>query len=154
MEWAVSLLLLFSCSAVSDSWRPHRLQHARFLCPPLSLGASTNLCPIESVMPSNHLIPCRPLLLLPLNLSPGSFSMNGLFTSGSQNIGNFSISPSNEYSRLISFRIDWFDLLARESKGLSRSLLQHYNSKALSLLYGPTLISSITTGEKIALIFH
>ena len=66
------------------------------------------LMSIESVMPSNHLILCHPLLL------PWSFS--------------FSISPSNEYSGLISFRMDWLDLLAVQ--GTFKSLLQHHSSKA------------------------
>ena len=82
--------------------------------------------------------------------SPPAFNLSqnqGLFqwvTSGGQNIGaSFNISPSNEYSGFISFRIDWFDLLAVQ--GTLKSLLQHHTSKAsilwCSLLYGPALIS-------------
>ena len=67
---------------------------------------------------------------------------------------SFNISPSNEYSGLISFRIDWLDLLAVQ--GTLKSLLQHQfksiNSSAFSFLYGPTLTSYMTTGETIALI--
>ena len=70
---------------------------------------------IELVMPSNHIIFCHPLLLLP-SIFPriSVFLMSQLFASGGQSIGAsaFSISPSNDYSGLISFRIDWFDLLA------------------------------------------
>ena len=74
------------------------------------------LISIESVMQSNHLILCRPLLFLP-SVFPSirSFSMCQLFTSAGQSVGPpasiFSISPSNEYSGLISFRMEWFDLL-------------------------------------------
>ena len=70
---------------------------------------------IASVTPSSHLILCRPLLLLP-SIFPSirSFPMSQLFTSGGQSIGGFSfnISPSNEHRALISFRMDWLDLLA------------------------------------------
>ena len=88
------------------------------------------LMSIESVMPSNNLILCRPLLCL-LQSFPawGSFPMSQFFTSGGQSIGAsaFSISPSNKYSRLISFRIDWFDLLVVQ--GTLKTFLQH-NLKA------------------------
>ena len=84
---------------------------------------------IESVMASNDLILCCPLLLLP-SIFPvsGCFAMNQLFASGGQWSFRFSISPSNEYSGLISFRIDWFDLLSVQ--GTLKSLLQHHSSKA------------------------
>ena len=86
---------------------------------------------IESVMPSNHLILCRPLLL-----PPSIFPSIRIFSNESVlHIRwpkywsfNFSISPSNEYSGLISFRIDWFDLLTVQ--GTLKSLLQHHSSKA------------------------
>ena len=83
---------------------------------------------IESVKSSNHLIFCRPLLLLPsIFPASGSFQMSQFFTSGGQSIGSFSftISPSNEYSGLISFRMDWLDLLAVQRT--LKSLLQHYS---------------------------
>ena len=86
------------------------------------------LMSIESVMPSNHLILCHPLLL------PSIFPSIRLFSSESAlhirwpKYWSFSISPSNEYSGLISFRIDWFDLLAVQ--GTLNSLLQHHSSKA------------------------
>ena len=90
-----------------------------------------NLMSIKSVMPSNHLIFCRPLLLL-----SSIFPSIRVFSSESVLcirwpkywIFSFSISPSNEYSGLISFRIDWFDLLAVQ--GTLRSLLQYHSSKA------------------------
>ena len=97
---------------------------------------------IESVMTSNHLILCRPLLLL-----PSVFSSIRVFSSESvlhirwPKYGSFnlSISPSNEFSGLISFRIDWFDLLAVQ--GTLKSLLKSINISMLSLLYGPALTS-------------
>ena len=83
------------------------------------------LMSIESVMPFNHLILCCPLLLTP-SIFPGirSFPMSQFFASGGQSIGSFSfsISPSNEYSGLISFRMDWLNLLAVQ--GTLKSLLQ------------------------------
>ena len=86
---------------------------------------------IESLMPSNHLILCHPLLLLPSN-----FPSNRVFSNESVlHIRwpkywsfSFNVSPSNEYSRLISFRMDWLDLLAVQ--GTRKSLLQHHSSKA------------------------
>ena len=85
---------------------------------------------IESVMPSNHLILCRPLFLLPsIFLSIRILSMSQLFASGGQSTGvSASISPSNEHSGLISFRMDWLHLLAVQ--GTLKSLLQHHSSKA------------------------
>ena len=104
---------------------------------------------IESMMLSNHLILCHSLLLL---LLPSIFPSIKVFSSELavhirwSNYWSFSFSnsPSNEYSGLISFRIDWLDLLAVQ--GTLKSLLQHHNSKAsilqqLSLLYGPILTS-------------
>ena len=87
--------------------------------------------PVESVMPSNHLILCHPLLLL-----PSIFPNVRVFSSESVVrirwpkywSFSFSISPSNEYPGLISFRMDWFDLLAVQ--GTLKSLFQHHNSKA------------------------
>ena len=100
---------------------------------------------IESVMPSNHLILCHPLLLLPLIfLSIRVFSKESALRIRRPKYWSFSfsISPSNMYSGLISFRIDWFDLAIQ---GTLKRLLQHHSSKALilrrNLLYGPTFIS-------------
>jgi len=83
---------------------------------------------IESVMPSNHLILCHPLLLLPSVFLSSRVLFNelALCIMGSKNLSfNFSISPSNEYSELISFRIDWFDLLAVQVT--FKRLLQHHS---------------------------
>ena len=102
---------------------------------------------IESVMPSNHLILCCPLLLL-LSVFPDIrvFSNESALHIRRPKYWNFSfnLSPSNEHFGLISFRTDWFDLLA--AQGALKSLLQHRSSKAsilqaLSLPYGPTFIS-------------
>ena len=89
------------------------------------------LMSIESVMPSNHLILCRPLLLLPsIFPSVRVFSNESVLRIRWPEYWSFSfsISPSNEYSGLISFRIDWLDLLAVQ--GTLKSFLQHQNSKA------------------------
>ena len=89
------------------------------------------LMSIMSVMPSNHLILCRPLLLLPSFPAPGSFQMSQFFTSGGQSIGvsaSTSVLPMNIQERkMISFRMDWLDLLGIQ--GTLKSLLQHHNSK-------------------------
>ena len=93
--------------------------------------SSLKLMPIESVMPSNHLILCCPLLLLP-SLFPSIrvfSSESALFIKWPKDWSfSFSISPSNEYSSLISFRVDWFDILAVQ--GTLKSLLQYHSSKA------------------------
>ena len=81
------------------------------------------------MMPSNHLILCRPLLLLP-SIFPSIrvFSKESVLCIRWPKDWSLSLSPSNEYSGLISFRIDWFDLLA--GQGILKSLLQHHSSKA------------------------
>ena len=88
------------------------------------------LMSIESVMPSNHLVLCHPLLLPSVFLSIRAFSSESALCFRGPKYWNFSfsINPSNEYSRLISFRIDWLDLLAVQ--GTLKSLLQHHSSKA------------------------
>ena len=89
------------------------------------------LMPIESVMPSSHLILCRPLLLLPpIPPSIRVFSYESTLCMRWPKYWSFSfsISPSNEYLGLISFRMDWLDLLAVQ--GTLKSLLQHHGSKA------------------------
>ena len=110
--------------------RPLGLQHARLPCPSPTPRARSNSS-IDSVMPSNHLILCRPLLLLPSILpSIRVFSNESALRIRWPKYWNFSftISLSNEYSGLISFRIDWLDLLAVQ--GTLKSLLQHHSSKA------------------------
>ena len=149
---------------MSNTLRPHGLQHARLVCPELSPGVCSNSCPLSQWC--NHLILCPPLspgvcsnscpvsqwcnhftLSLPLLLLPSIFPSIRIF---SRELAlhirwpkywsfSFSISLSNEYSRLISFRINWLDLLAVQ--GTLKSLLQHHSLKAskssvLSLLYG------------------
>ena len=116
------------------------------------------LMSIVSVMPSNHLILCHPLLLLP-SVFP---SFRVFFNESALHIRwprywsfSFSTSPSNEYSGLIFFRIDWFDLLAVQ--GTFKRLLQHHSSKASVLLSSAFFIVQIshpyvTTGKTIALI--
>ena len=91
---------------------------------------------IELMMPSNHLIFCHPLLLLPSVFPSIRVFSNELALCirwPKYWSINFSISPSNEYLRLISFRIDWFDLLAVQ--GTLKSLLQHHSSKASILRF-------------------
>ena len=114
-----------------DSLRPHGLQHSRPLCLPPTPGACSNSSPSESVMPSNHLNLCRPFLLLP-SIFPSIrvFSSESVLPIRWPKYWNFSfsISPSNEYSGLISFRIDLLDLLVVQ--GTLKSLLQHHTSKA------------------------
>ena len=134
------------CSVVSDSLRPHGLQHARPPCPSPSPRTYSNSCPScrwchptisSSVVPFSH----------PQSFpASGSFPMSQLFISHDQSIGvsaSASILP-NEHPGLISFRMDWLDLLAVQ--GTLKSLLQYHSSKSinslvLSLLYSPTLTS-------------
>ena len=112
---------------------------------------------IESVMPSSHLILCHPLLLLPSNFpSIRVFSNESALHIRWPNYWSFSfnISPSNEYPGLISFRIDWLDLLAVQ--GTLKSLLQHHSSKTSILQCSAFFIVQLshpymTTGETIAL---
>ena len=86
------------------------------------------LMSMELVLPPNYLILCRPLLLLPsVFLGIRVFSNESVLCIRWPKYWSFSINPSNEYSVLISFRIDWFDLLAAQI--ILRSLLQHHNSK-------------------------
>ena len=102
------------------------------------------LMSIKSVLPSNHLIFCRPLLFLP-SIFPSIrvFSNESALCIRWPKYWSFSfiISPSNEYSGLISFRIDWFDLLA--TQGTLKSLLQHHSSKA-SILQCSILLCNFT----------
>ena len=106
---------------MSDSLRLHGLQYARLPCPSHSL---LKLMSTELVMPSNHLILCHPLLLLP-SIFPSIkvFSNESVLRIRWPKYGSFSfsISPSNEYSELISFRVDWLDLLAVQ--GTLKSLI-------------------------------
>ena len=104
--------------------------------------SSLRLMSIESVMPSIHLVLCHPLLLLPL-IPPSTrvFSNESTLRMKWPKYWSFSfrIIPSKEHPGLISFRMDWLDLLA--VRGTLKSLLQHHSSKASTLLHSPTLTS-------------
>ena len=113
------------------------------------------LVSIESVMPSNHLILCHPLLLLP-SIFPSIrvFSSESVLHIRWPKFWSFRFSPANEYSGLISFRMDWLDLLAVQ--GTLEGLLQNHSSKA-SILHRPVFFMVqlshpyMTTGKTIAL---
>ena len=115
------------------------------------------LMPIEFVMPSNHLILCCPLLFLPsifprIRVCSKELALHNRWSKHWS--FSFSISPSKEYSGLISFRIDWFNLLAVQ--GTRKSLLQHHNSKASVLQYSAFFMvhfsyPCMTTGNTITL---
>ena len=115
---------------MSDSLQPRGLQHTRLPCPSPT-PSLLKLMTIEFVMPSNHLVLCRPLLLLP-SIFP---SIRVVSNESVLRIRwpkycsfSFSMGPSNKQSGLISFRMDWLDLLAVQ--GTLKSLLQHHSSKA------------------------
>ena len=117
--------------------------------------SSPKLVSIQSVTPSNHLILCHPLLLPP-SIFPSIrlFSIESVLRIRWPKYRSFSISPSNEYSRLISFRLDWLDLLAIQ--GTLKSLLQHHSSKASILRRSAFFIVQLshpymTTGKTVAL---
>ena len=132
------------------------LQHTRPPCPSPSLSLF-KLTSIELVMPSNHLILCRPLLLLPsIFPSISVFSNESALCIRRPKYWSFSfrISPSNEYSGPLTFRIEWFDLLAVQ--GTLKNLLQHHNSKASVLWCSAFFIVQLshpymTTGKTTAL---
>ena len=118
----------FSCSVVSDSLWPHRLQHAMPLCPSPTPRIYLNSCPLSRwCYLLNHLILCS--LLLPPSIFPSIriFSNESPLRIRWPKYWNFSfnISPSSEYSGLISFRVDSLDLLAVQ--GTLKSLLQHHS---------------------------
>ena len=126
----------FSHSVMSDSLRPHGLQHARHPCPLPTPGVYSNSCPLNQwchpTISSSVISFSSCLQSFPAS---GSFQMNQFFASGIRiNTSpkywsfSFSISPSNEYSILISFRMEWLDLLVVQ--GTLKSLLQHHSSKA------------------------
>ena len=150
------LLLVFSRSVVSDSLRLHGLQHARPPCLITNSWSLLRLTSIELVMPSNHLIHCHPLLLPSIFPSIRVFSNESALSIRWPKYWSFSfsISPSNEYSGWIYFRIDWLDLLAVQET--LKSLLQHHSSKASILQCSAFFTVQIshpymTTGKTIAL---
>ena len=143
---------------MSDSLQPHGLQHIRLPCPSLSPRACSYSCPLSwwchptissSVVPFFSHLQSFP--------ASGCFQMSPFFTSGGQSIGSFSfsISPSKEHSGLLSFRMDWLDLLAVQ--GTLKSLLQHHSSKAPIFQCSAFFIVQLshpymTTGKTMALI--
>ena len=147
----------FSLSVLSDSLRPHGLQHVRLPCPSPTPGAYSNSC-----LSRRWCHPTIPSLVIPLFLMPSIFPSIRVFS----NVSvlrirwpkywsfSFNISPSNEYSGLISFRMDWLYILAVQ--GTLKSLLQHHSSIA-SILQRSTFfivqlsLSYMTTGKAIAL---
>ena len=107
------------------------LQHTRLLCPSLAPGVCSNLSPLCQWCHPTISSSVVPFFFCPQSFpASGSFLMSWLFASGGPKYGSFSfsVSSSNEYSGLISFKIDWFDLLAVQ--GTLKSLLQHHSSKA------------------------
>ena len=150
------LSVQFSCSVMSDSLQPHELQHQASLSITNS-RSPPKLMSIKSVMSSNHLILCHPLLLLPSVLpSIRVFSNESALPIRLPKYGSFSfnISPSNEHPGLSSYRMDCLDLLAVQ--GTLKSLLQHHSSKASILWHSAFFIVQLsypymTTGKTIAL---
>ena len=138
------LFFLFSRLVVSDSLWPHGFV-ARQASLSFTISQSLfKIMSVDSMKPSNHLILCHLILLLP-SVFPSimSFLLSQLFASGGQYYTiSFSISLSNEYSGMISFRMDWLDLLA--VKGTLKSLLQHQSSKA-SILWCSALSPTLTS---------
>ena len=150
--------LKFSRSVMSDSLRPHEQQAARQASLSITMsGSLLKLMSIESVMPSSHLILCCLLLLLP----PIPPSIRVFSNESTLRIRwpkywsfSFSISPSKEHPGLISFRMDWLDLLAVQ--GTLKNLLQHHSSKASILRHSVFFTVQLshpytTTGKTIAL---
>ena len=142
---------------MSDSLRPHGLVACQASLSITNTQSLLKLMSIELVMLSNHLILCRPLLLL-----PSIFSSIWVFSNESVLrirlskywSFSFSISSSNEYSGLISFKMDWLDLVAVQ--GTLKSLLQHHSSKASNLRHSAFFTVQLshpymTTGKAIAL---
>ena len=142
---------------MSNSLRAHEPQHARPPCPSLAPRVHPNPCPLSRWCHPKHLILCRSLLLL-----PSIFPSNRVFSNESALrirwpkywSFSFNISPSNEHAGLISFRMDWLDLLAVQ--GTLKSLLQHHSSEA-SILWCSAFFTVqlshpyMTTGKTIAL---
>ena len=153
----ISASIQFSRSVVSNSLQPHELQHARPPCLSPTPGVHPNPCPLSqwchptissSVVPFSSHLQSFP--------ASGSFQMSQFFESGGQSIGvsaSASVLP-NEYSGMISFRMDWLDLLAVQ--GTLKSLLQYHSSKASVLWHSAFFIVQLshpymTPGKTIAL---
>ena len=144
----------FSHSVMSDSLWPHARQASLSIT---NSWSSLKLMSVESVMPSSHLILCRRLLLLPpipqgIRVFSNESTLHMRWPKYCS--FSFSISPSKEHPGLISFRMDWLDLLAVQ--GTFKSLLQHHSSKASILQHSAFLTAQLshpymTTGKTIAL---
>ena len=144
------------CSVMSDSLRPHESQHARPPCPSPSPGVHPNSCPLSRWCHpaiSSSVVPFSCLQSFPAS---ESFPMSQLFAWGGPEYWSFSFSiiPSKEIPGLISFRMDWLNLLAVQ--GTLKSLLQHYSSKASILQCSAFFIVQLShpymiTGKTIAL---
>ena len=142
---------------MSNSLQSYELQHTRASLSFIISWSLLRIMSTELVMPSNHLVLCCPLLLLP-SIFP---SIRIFCNESALQIRwpkywsfSFSISPSNKYSGFISFRIDWFDLLAVQ--GTLKSLLQHHSLKASILCHSAFLMVQlshlyVTTGKTIPL---
>ena len=143
---------------MSDSLQPHGLQHARLPCPSPTPGAYSNSC-----LSCRRCHPAFSSSVIPFSLHPSIFPSIRVFSNDSVFHTrwpkywsfSFSINPSNKYSGLISFRMDWLDLLAVQ--GTLKSLLQHYSSK-VSILRGSGFFKVqlshpyLTTGKTILLL--
>ena len=147
----------FSHSVVSNSLQPHGLQHARLPCPSPAPEACSNSCPLNWWCHPTISVLHRPLLLLP-SVFPSIrvFSNESVLHIRWPKYWSFSFSiiPSSEYSGLISFRMNWLDLLAVQ--GTLKSLLQHHSSRASVLRHSTFFIVQLshpymTTGKIIAL---
>ena len=139
-SWAVAegSSVQFSHSVVSDSLWSHGLQHARLPCPSLSSGVHSNSCPLSRWCHPTISSSVAPFSSCPQSFpASGSFPVSQLFASGSQRI-----SPSNEYSGLIFFRINWFDLLTVQ--GTLKSLLQNHNLKASILQHSALFMAQLS----------
>ena len=154
------LSVQFSCSVVSDSFRPHGLQHPRPPCPSPTPGVYSNSCPLSRWCHSTISSSVIPFSSCPQSFpASGSFQMSQFFTWSGQSIAvaasaEWTPSPSNEHPGLISFRMGWLDLLAVQ--GTLESLLQHHSSKASILWCSAFFIVQLsyphmTTGKNIAL---
>ena len=161
MPWGAApsyWVLLFSHSVVSNSLQLRGWQHTRLPCPSLSPRVVSNLCPLSRryhpiISPS--VIPFSCLQTFPVS---GSFPVSQLYASGGQRSGasakDLDSISSNEYSGLISFRIDWFDIFAVQ--GTLKGLLQHYSTKTSILQCSSFFIVQLshlymTTGKNIAM---
>ena len=132
----------FSHSVLSDSLRPHGLQHARPPCPSPMPRVYSNSCPLSWWCHSTVSSSVVPFSSCPQSLPvSGSFQMSQLFTSGGQGIGvsaSTSVLPMNTQDW---FPLGWTGWISLQSKGLSRPQFKTMNSSALSFLYSPTLTS-------------